>query len=83
MILPKNGLYQCNPNYKVTEYFSSVWIEILDSPACTFKNKVLKGIDVAVNTMSIITSIGLSAASFLTPIGPTILTTGISYFIYE
>lgn len=75
MILPKTGLYRYNPNYKVTEYVSTVWVEVLDSPACNVKNKVFKGIDIAVNTMSVAT-IGLETASLLTPIAPAVFVAG-------
>ncbi|OAD53133.1 hypothetical protein WN48_10763, partial [Eufriesea mexicana] len=78
MILPKGGLYQCNPNDKVTEYNSTVWIEILDSPACTVKNKVLKNVDIATNTLAIC-SLGIGAASIFTPVGPVVLTAGLIY----
>ena len=75
MILPKAGLYQYNPNYKVTEYVSMVWVDVLDSPACNVKNKVLKGIDIA-TTMSVATSVGLQTASLLTPIAPAVFAAG-------
>ncbi|KAK1129990.1 hypothetical protein K0M31_019679 [Melipona bicolor] len=79
MILPKAGLYQYDPNYKVTEYISTVWVEILDSPACNVKNKVFKGIDIAANTMSVATSLGLGTATLLTPIAPVVFTAGLIY----
>lgn len=81
MILPKGGLYRYNPNYKVTEYVSTVWIEVLDSPACNVKNKVFKGIDIAANTMSVATTVGLGAASLLTPIAPPVFAAGMTYFM--
>lgn len=76
MILPKNGLYQYDPNYKVTEYISTAWVQILDSPACAVKTKVLKGIDITANTLSVATTVGFGAASLLTPIAPAVLAAG-------
>ncbi|XP_050592609.1 uncharacterized protein LOC126923314 isoform X1 [Bombus affinis] len=77
MILPKGGLYQYDPNYKVTEYISTAWIQILDSPACTVKTKVLKGIDITANTLSVATTIGFGVASMLTPIAPAVFAAGL------
>lgn len=82
MVLPKGGLYQCDPTSKVSEYNSTVWIEILDSPACAIKNKVLKNVDIASNTMAIC-SLGIGAASIFTPIGPAVLTTGTYLFLNQ
>ncbi|CAL7933154.1 unnamed protein product [Xylocopa violacea] len=79
MILPKSGSYRYDPNYKITKCCSTVWIEVADSPACTTKNKILKGVDIAANTVSICGTIGLSVASFLTPIGPLAVTAGLVY----
>ncbi|KAF3423364.1 hypothetical protein E2986_05714 [Frieseomelitta varia] len=79
MILPKAGLYQYNPNYKVTEYVSTVWVEVLDSPACNVKNKVFKGIDIAANTITVATTVGLGTANLLTPIAPVVFAAGFIY----
>ncbi|CAD1468867.1 unnamed protein product, partial [Heterotrigona itama] len=76
MILPKGGLYRYDPNYEVTEHVSTVWVEVLNSPACNVKNKVFKGIDIAANTMSVATA-GLGTASLLTPIAPVVFATGL------
>lgn len=77
MILPKCGLYQSNPEYKVAECYSTVWLEVIDSPACSIKRKVLQSIDVGANAVSICTALGLGIASLVTPIGPVAVTAGL------
>ncbi|XP_076764808.1 uncharacterized protein LOC143431751 [Xylocopa sonorina] len=79
MILPKSGLYQCDPTYKITKCCSTVWIEVEDSPTCATKSKVLRGVDIAASAVSICGTIGLSVASFFTPVGPLALTAGLVY----
>ncbi|XP_029043468.2 uncharacterized protein LOC114876308 [Osmia bicornis bicornis] len=77
MILPKDGIYQCDPNCKVSEYSSTVWIETLDSPACATKRSVLSALDIAANTISLSAGIGLGVATFVTPAGPALITAGL------
>ncbi|CAK9802019.1 hypothetical protein ANTPLA_LOCUS3046 [Anthophora plagiata] len=79
MVLPKGGFYQCNPSYKVTKYVSTVWVESMDSPACSVKNKVLQGVDIAANVVSVCTGVGLGIASFMTPITPAFIIAGAVY----
>ncbi|XP_017884745.1 uncharacterized protein LOC108627786 [Ceratina calcarata] len=79
MILPKCGLYQSNPEYKVAECCSTVWLEVLESPACSTKGKILQSIDVGANMISLCTTFGLTIASLVTPIGPAAITAGLVY----
>ncbi|XP_076234808.1 uncharacterized protein LOC143179453 [Calliopsis andreniformis] len=69
MVLPKNGFYQSNPNYEITEDFSKVYLEILDSPACSTSASVLKQID-TISTVASVVGLGLSIASLFTPAAP-------------
>ncbi|KOC69440.1 hypothetical protein WH47_09398 [Habropoda laboriosa] len=77
MVFPKDGFYQCNPFYTITKYTSSVWVESMDSPACSARNTVLKGIDVAANVVSVCAGVGLGITSLLTPVAPVLLTAGV------
>ncbi|XP_032675401.1 uncharacterized protein LOC116846092 [Odontomachus brunneus] len=36
MVLPKDGLYQADPSCPITEDYSTVWLEIMESPAYLF-----------------------------------------------
>ncbi|CAK9834139.1 hypothetical protein ANTRET_LOCUS10711 [Anthophora retusa] len=79
MVLPKQGFYQCDPSYKVTKYVSTVWVESMDSPACSIKNKVLQGVDIATNVVSICAGVGLGIASLMTPVTPVLIVAGAVY----
>ncbi|XP_067207693.1 uncharacterized protein [Linepithema humile] len=69
MVLPKDGFYQPNPDYPIEEDYSTVWIEIMDSPACTTSKKVLTSVDL-VSTAVGIGALGLSIAGLFTPLAP-------------
>nr|XP_012139832.1 PREDICTED: uncharacterized protein LOC100883844 [Megachile rotundata] len=77
MFLPKDGVYQCNPHCRVSEYSSQVWVQELNSPACAVKKSVLTALDVAANTLSLGAGIGLGVATFMTPVGPALMTAGL------
>ncbi|CAK9816870.1 hypothetical protein ANTQUA_LOCUS9139, partial [Anthophora quadrimaculata] len=79
MVLPKGGFYQCDPSYKVTKYVSTVWVESMDSPACSVKNKVLQGVDIAANVVSVCAGVGLGIASLMTPVTPVFIVAGAVY----
>ncbi|EZA47673.1 hypothetical protein DMN91_012339 [Ooceraea biroi] len=69
MILPKDGCYQEDKTKPVTEDYSTVLLEILDSPACAWTAKFAKGADIA-STVLGIGGIGLCVASMFTPLAP-------------
>nr|XP_033333647.1 uncharacterized protein LOC117224652 [Megalopta genalis] len=70
MIIPKEGIYQCNPYLPVTKWSSTVWIQILPSPSCKAVKAVLKVVDISSSVVGIGSTIGLGVASLLTPVGP-------------
>lgn len=71
MVLPKNGSYQANPAYPYTEDYSTVWLEIMDSPACSWKTKLCNGIDIVSSVIGFGT-LGLGVVSMFTPLGPVV-----------
>lgn len=77
MVVPKDGVYQCNPGCEVTEHSSFVWLHTLMSPACGFTNTVLDNIDTASNILGVATAITLGVTSFLTPVGPILAGAGL------
>ncbi|KZC05623.1 hypothetical protein WN55_04563 [Dufourea novaeangliae] len=77
MVVPKDGVYQCNPSYNITQHSSTVWIQILQSPSCSTIKTVVKSIDIASNVLSLGTAVGLTAAAAFTPIGPVLASAGL------
>lgn len=75
MVLPKDGRYQADPSYPITEEYSTVWLEIVDSPACAWATKLSNGMDIA-SSVSGIAAIGLGIASLFTPLAPVVAITG-------
>ncbi|XP_076652492.1 uncharacterized protein LOC143358869 [Halictus rubicundus] len=73
MIIPKDGVYQCNPHYTVTKRSSTVWTHTVQSPACASAKNVLNVIDHASNVMSITAAAGLGIVSLFTPLAPIAL----------
>jgi len=84
MILPKDGCYQADESKPITEDYSTVWLETMDSPACSLTTKLCKGLDIA-STVVGIGGIGLCLASMFTPVGPVIGAAGKSsiYNLYQ
>lgn len=76
MVYPKDGIYQCNPNYKITEQSSTVWIEVKDSPACSLKDTIVKICDNVSNVLTLSATVGLGVTSLFTPVGPMVATAG-------
>lgn len=72
MVLPKDGVYKPDPNYPIAEDYSTVWIEIMDSPACTTAAKVKRRLDYA-STAAGIAGLGLGVASLFTPAAPFVV----------
>lgn len=72
MVLPKDGFYHPDPSYEITEEYSTVWLEILDSPACSVQATIFKYGDI---TSTIVGTCGicLGVASIFTPIGPLVM----------
>lgn len=72
MVLPKDGFYHPDPNHEITEEYSTVWLEVLDSPACSIQATVFKYGDI---TSTVIGTCGicLGVASIFTPIGPVVM----------
>lgn len=75
MVLPKDGIYQPDPTYPITEDYSTVWLEIEDSPACTLTVMICNGIDIA-SSVAGLGSVGLSIAALFTPLAPVAVITG-------
>ncbi|KYN28888.1 PREDICTED: uncharacterized protein LOC108768624 [Trachymyrmex cornetzi] len=77
MVLPKHGFYESNPAYCPTEDYSTVWLEILESPSCKWNVKFFKGVDVA-STVVGFGTIGLSIAAMFTPLMPAVAISGVA-----
>ncbi|XP_018403377.1 PREDICTED: uncharacterized protein LOC108780239 [Cyphomyrmex costatus] len=77
MVLPKHGFYESDPHYLPTEDYSTVWLEILESPSCKWKTKLCKGIDFA-STVVGCGTIGLSIAALFTPLAPVVAISGVA-----
>ncbi|XP_039308316.1 uncharacterized protein LOC105198409 [Solenopsis invicta] len=77
MVLPKDGFYQPDPSYPITEDYSTVWLEIMDSPACRWTTKLYNGMDIASSVVGIGT-VGLSVASLFTPLAPVVIVSGLA-----
>lgn len=72
MVLPKDGFYQPDATYEITEKYSTVWLEIVESPACKPINTFLNVADTASSVISA-AGVVLGVASLFTPIGPVVL----------
>ncbi|XP_039308313.1 uncharacterized protein LOC105206561 [Solenopsis invicta] len=77
MVLPKDGFYQPDPSYPITEDYSTVWLEIMDSPACTWTAKLYNGMDITSSVVGIC-SLGLSVASMFTPLAPVVIASAVA-----
>ncbi|XP_011050274.1 PREDICTED: uncharacterized protein LOC105143571 [Acromyrmex echinatior] len=77
MVLPKYGFYESDPAYCPTEDYSTVWLEILESPSCKWNVKLCKGMDVA-STVVGFGTIGLSIAALFTPLAPVVAVSGVA-----
>lgn len=69
MVIPMHGFYQPDTSYEITEEYSTVWLEVLDSPQCSIKSSILNGIDRTSNVVGAL-SLGLGIASMFTPLAP-------------
>ena len=76
MVVPKDGVYQCNPYYKITEQSSTVWIEVKDSPACAIRNRILNVCDNVSNAVTVGAFVGLGVTSLVTPVLPVLAAAG-------
>ncbi|XP_029666934.1 uncharacterized protein LOC115237798 [Formica exsecta] len=76
MVVPKDGFYQADSSYPITEDKSTVWLEVIDSPACTFSKQICDGMDI-VSAIAGFGTVGLSVASMFTPLAPAVLVTGL------
>ncbi|XP_029159870.1 uncharacterized protein LOC114931896 [Nylanderia fulva] len=76
MILPKGGFYQADLLYPVTEDYSTVWLEVRESPACRWTKRICNGIDVVSNIAGFGTA-GLGVAALFTPLAPVAVITGL------
>ncbi|KAF3426827.1 hypothetical protein E2986_01094 [Frieseomelitta varia] len=72
IVLPKDGFYQPDKSCEITEEYSKVWLEILDSPACSTLQTFLNIGDTASSALGV-AGIGLVIASMVTPVGPVVL----------
>jgi len=72
MILPKDGFYQADVFYPITEDYSTVWLEITESPACRWTSVICSEMDVVSN----IAGLGTVVASLFIPLRPIAVMTG-------
>lgn len=76
MVLPKDGLYQPDPSCPITEDYSTVLLEIMDSPACSLETLICNGVDTA-STLTGAGAVAVSVASLVTPLAPVVIIGGI------
>ncbi|XP_070161366.1 uncharacterized protein [Polyergus mexicanus] len=76
MVVPKDGFYQANLSYPITEDYSTVWLEVIDSPACTLTTRICNGMDV-ISSITGFSTAGLCVASLFTPLAPAAVITGL------
>ncbi|XP_032688698.1 uncharacterized protein LOC116852435 isoform X2 [Odontomachus brunneus] len=76
MVLPKDGLYQADPSCPITEDYSTVWLEIMESPACSLGAQIRSGVDIA-STITGTGAFAIGAATLVTPIAPVVATAGV------
>ncbi|EFN78144.1 hypothetical protein EAI_08116 [Harpegnathos saltator] len=76
MVLPKDGTYQPDPSCPITEDYSTVWLEIMDSPACSLAAKVRNGMDIA-STVTGAGALTVGVASLFTPLAPVVVVGGV------
>ncbi|XP_011691788.1 PREDICTED: uncharacterized protein LOC105452417 isoform X2 [Wasmannia auropunctata] len=77
MVLPQDGSYQPNPAYPITEDYSTVWLEIMNSPACSWKSVLCTTMDIASGIVGV-GAAGLSIASLFTPLAPVAIVSGLA-----
>lgn len=75
MVVPKDGYYQPDISQPITEDYSSVWLDIIDSPACAWTSRLCDGIDF-VNGVVGMGALGLGIASMFTPLAPVVAVSG-------
>lgn len=75
MVVPKDGWYQADPSYEVTENSSTVWLEFIDSPACALTERLCHTMDIVSNFVGA-SIIGLNIAALFTPLAPAVALTG-------
>ncbi|XP_035738900.1 uncharacterized protein LOC118448990 isoform X1 [Vespa mandarinia] len=75
MVVPKNGYYEADPDFTITEENSTVLIATYLSPACSKNAEIVKYID---NTFSLLNvgALGVTAVSLFTPVAPLALLAG-------
>ncbi|KAL6444027.1 hypothetical protein ACFW04_001757 [Cataglyphis niger] len=76
MVVPKDGVYQADLSYPVTEDNSTVWLEVIDSPACALTTRICNKMDI-VSTIAGFGTAGLGVASLFTPLAPAVIATGL------
>ncbi|XP_029159868.1 uncharacterized protein LOC114931895 [Nylanderia fulva] len=76
MVLPKDGVYQADKSCPVTEDYSTVWLEVRESPACRWTKKICSGIDIASNIAGV-GAASLGVAALFTPLGPAVAVTSL------
>ncbi|XP_076293336.1 uncharacterized protein LOC143215256 [Lasioglossum baleicum] len=77
MVIPKDGVYQCNPHCTVTKRSSTVWTHMVQSPACGTAKLVVETIDIASSVTGVATAVAIGIASLFTPIGPVVTAAGL------
>lgn len=75
MVVPKDGVYQADLSYPVTEDNSIVWLEVIDSPACALTTRICNGMDI-VSIIAGVGTAGLGVLSLFTPLAPAAIITG-------
>ncbi|XP_047354487.1 uncharacterized protein LOC124950945 isoform X2 [Vespa velutina] len=75
MVVPKNGYYEADLDFAITEENSTVLVAVYLSPACSKNAEIVKYID---NTFSLLSvgTLGVTAVSLFTPVAPLALLAG-------
>ncbi|EFN69521.1 hypothetical protein EAG_08812 [Camponotus floridanus] len=77
MVLPKDGFYQADVSYPITEDYSTVWLEITESPACRWTSVICNRVDIVSGITGLGSTVGLCVASLFTPLAPIAVMTGL------
>ncbi|XP_012147291.2 uncharacterized protein LOC100877667 [Megachile rotundata] len=72
MVIPKDGFYQPDPLCEMTEEYSTVWLEVLESPANSTAATVVNYADKAATVVGA-ASLALGVAAMFTPAAPLVV----------
>lgn len=75
MVVPKNGYYEADDKFPITEESSKVLVAVHLSPACSKSAEIMNYVDKTFTCLNI-GALGISVISLFTPLGPAFLLAG-------